>query len=477
MSKKKQNQVKVTFCGMNSENVTGSMILIESNNKKILLECGLFQSNNVKKDYENNMRKLDFKPKDIDYIFWGHSHIDHIGLTPRLYGEGCEAKIIAVKNTYDITRALLKDSAFIMSRDIQALGRRYKKSYAPIYDNDDVTKCLDSIVQYDYDEIHELDDEISFQFVSSGHIIQSAQIVLWIKQGNNTRKILYTSDLGNISVDKHYIRKFEAITNANLVIAESTYSRNDRSITQKDKLKDLEKIKTVVNQYCIERHGRVLIPIFSLDRTQNVLTLLYEIFGKDKNFQIPVILDSPLSCKMTEIYGRILEDEYEQQLFGRVMAWENLKLVKESDESKLIVEDKSPKIVLSASGMMTAGRSRHYTKSILPDLNSAILFVGFATEGSLAGKIKNSNKQKTICIDSKDYKNRCGIVDLKSFTSHMQYDDMLEYYSNINCEKIALVHGEFSDKCNFAKKLQEVISDKNKTSKVIAVNRSTTIIL
>jgi metallo-beta-lactamase family protein len=121
--------------------------------------------------------------------------------------------------------------------------------------------------------------------VPSGHIIQSAQIVLWIKQGNNTRKILYTSDLGNISVEKHYIRKFEPITNANLVIAESTYSRNDRSITQKDKLKDLEKIKTVVNQYCIERHGRVLIPIFSLDRTQNVLTLLYEIFGKDKNYK------------------------------------------------------------------------------------------------------------------------------------------------------------------------------------------------
>lgn len=476
MSKKKQNQIRVSFCGMNSEEVTGSMILIEMDDKKILLECGLFQSNNMKKDFQTNSRKLPFKPRDIDYVFINHSHIDHTGLLPRLYAEGGKAKIIAVKDTSSILSILLNDSAFIMERDTVKLSRNSDVIFKPIYSPENVEQCLNRIQEYDYNTLYELDDEISFEFVHAGHIIRSAQLILHLKQGNCTRKILYTSDLGNIKVDKFYTEPFEKVEHANLVIGECTYSNNKRTVKLKDRQKDMDKIKTVIEDTCIGRKGKVLIPSFALDRCQNIVTHLYNLFGEDENFTIPVIIDSPMAVAITKTYGEILTGE-DKELFDRVMNWKNLKLVSESCDSKASVLSKDPCIIVSSSGMLTAGRSIHYSKAIIPDSKSTILFIGFASENSLANRIKEGYKNKTITIDGKAYSNRCQIVDLKSFTSHMQHDDLLDYYSSINCEKIALVHSNFNDKVLFCKELQDEIEAKNRSGKVTCVNKSTSIII
>lgn len=476
MGRKKQNQIKVTFCGKNSEDVTGSMILIEMNNKNILLECGLFQSNNLKNDYKINSQKLPFKAKDIDMIFLGHSHIDHCGLTPRLYAEGCKAKIITVKDTGKIITHLLKDSAYIMERDSQSLSRKSDVTYKPIYSELDVDNCLNYVEEYNYNTLYAIDEEVSFEFIQAGHIVRSAQLILYLKQGNCTRKILYTSDIGNVKFDKYYAEPLQRCNSANLVIGECTYSSNDRSVKVKDRINDLNKIKTVIEDTCIDRKGRVLIPCFALDRCQNILTHLYNLFGEDENFDIPVILDSPLAVKITNTYSEILNGE-DKVLFDKVMNWKNLKLISDSDESKACVSSTDPAIICSSSGMLTAGRSIYYTKSIITNRNSTILFIGFASENSLAYKIKHSYKNKTINIDGKPYKNNCQIVDLKSFTSHMQYDDLLDYYSDIQCEKIALVHSNFDDKVEFVKELQSKIEKKNKSSKVICVNKSTSLII
>ena len=476
MSKKKQNQIRVSFVGMSSEDVTGSMTLIEMDKKKILLECGLFQSNNMKKDFQINSRKLPFKPKEIDYVFINHAHIDHTGLLPRLYAEGSKAKIIAVRDTSSILSILLKDSAFIMERDLVKLNKNSDITFKPIYTIDNVERCLNSIREFEHNILYELDDEISFEFIPAGHIVKSAQLLLCLKQGNSTRKILYTSDIGNIKVNKFYTEPFERVDHANLVIGECTYSNNKRTVKAKDRQNDLDKIKTVIEDVCIERKGKVLIPSFALDRCQNIVTHLYNLFGHDENFNIPVIIDSPMAVAITKTYGEILDGE-DKLLFDRVMSWKNLKLVSESEDSKTSVSSKDPAIICSSSGMLTAGRSIYYVKSILPDSRSTILFIGFASENSLANKIKEGYKNKTITIDGKAYSNRCQIVDLKSFTSHMQHDDLLDYYSSINCEKIALVHSNFNDKVLFCKELQDAIADKNRTSKVICVNKSTSIII
>jgi len=473
MGKKKINQVKVKFLGGNSFDVTGSMTLIETNNKKILFEAGLFQSNSLKEDYKFNNRKLEFKPREIDYIFISHFHIDHMGILPRLYKDGCKAKIICVKDSSKFILPMLKDSAYIMTRDCEMLNKKSDIEIKPIYYDEDVDTTMTYIEEYNYGELIQLDEEISFKFLSAYHIIKSVQIELYIKQGNHTSKILYTGDLGNIVIkDKYYVEDFEYCKNANLVIGECTYSNQENNISEKDRLKDIEKIRSVILETCYEKRGQVLIPSFSLDRTQNILTILYEIFNKDKSFQIPIIVDSPLTCAITEIYGQVLEGE-DLELFTKVCEWKNVRFIKDSSDSKACIADDKPKVIISSSGMMSQGRSKSWSKIILPNPCSSILFIGYSAMSTLASKIKNGNKQKTITIDGKPYKNKCSIIDLHSFSGHMQREDLLKYYSSIQCEQIALVHSEFKSKVEFGKELQNVLSEKNKTGRVIIVNKDT----
>ena len=473
---KRKNKIRIRFVGGNSEDVTGSCNLIEMDGCKILLECGLYQSNNLKNDYKINNRRLDFKPSEIDYIFLNHLHIDHSGLIPRLFAQGCKARIIAPKGSKELFKIMCTDSAFIMGKDVETLQRKYKIEANQIYTTENVVESLKYFQEYDFKETIKLNDNISFRFVPSGHIINSAQLELWITENNHTKKILYTSDLGNISVPKYYTNQFEPVNLANIVIAECTYGDSSRFCSMKDRIKDLEKIKSVVETVCIDSKHKVLIPIFALDRSQNILTYLYDLFGNDPSFNIPIIIDSPLTCKIFEMYQTLLDGEQFDK-FEEVVAWKNVKFIKEYTDSLEWQSKKEPAIILSAGGFLQAGRARSWVKTLLPNARNHILFVGYSSPTSLAGKIKDGKNQKTISIDGKPIPNRCGITNLMSFTSHIQYDDMLKYYSDIRCEKLCLVHGEFKGKCKFAKELQDEISRKNKTSKVIAVNSGAEILL
>ena len=475
MSKTK-NKIRVSFVGMNAEDVTGSMTLIEFGERKILIETGLFQSENLLKNYQINNRRLPFKPSEIDTIFIGHAHIDHIGILARLYAQGCHAKIIVPNGIPALFKLMAEDSAYIFEKDIETIKRRYNKDIFPIYTESDIGTTLPCFQEYNYHEKIDLDDDVSFRFIPSGHIICAAQIELWIKCNNHTSKIAYTSDLGNIEILKHYVVPFEPIEKCNILIGESTYSDKSRSVTMKDREKDLEKIHAVIDTVCCDNKHKVLIPVFALDRVQNILTILYDMFHEDKDFHVPIIVDSPLACKVTRLYEQLLDSE-ELDKYHDVLNWNNIKFIEEYENSKVYQESKEPVVVLACSGFMSAGRSRQWAKVLLPDSMSHILFVGYSSEGSLSYKIKKGKVTKTISIDGKAYPNRCNVTSLLSFSSHMQHNELLKYYSDVNCEKVALVHGEFKAKCEFAKELQEEISKKNKTSKVIAVNRSTEILL
>lgn len=475
MGKSKKDKVKVAFVGENSSSVTGSCTLIEYKDRKVLLECGLYQSNSLKTDYEINTRKFKFKPRDIDYVFVGHTHIDHIGLIPRLYKEGCKAEIVTTHKTVEFMQPLLEDSSFIMERDVQTLSRKKEKSLEPIYDKIDVDNAVKHIRGYDFNKLYKLDETFSFMFIPAGHIVGSAQLILYVREDNgHINKILYTSDLGNVQLDKPFVEPFQKETKANIVIAETTYGANDRTVGKKDRQKDIEKIESVVLATCYDRKGRVLIPCFSLDRTQFILKILYDLFGEDEDFDIPIIVDSPLACKITDIYKYVLEDE-DKETIKKIMNWKNVKFISDPSESKLCVANESPKVIISSSGMMTAGRVVHYTKSIIQDSRSTILFCGFSSQNSLAYKIKNGKIQKTINIDGKPYRNRCGIVDLRSFSSHMQREDLLNYYKQINTNCIYLVHGEMQGKLQFAKDLKDILSKENKSTNVCVVNRGTSV--
>ncbi|MDD4805000.1 MAG: MBL fold metallo-hydrolase [Candidatus Pacebacteria bacterium] len=473
---KAKNKIKVSFPNMSSVGVTGSSCLIEMDNYTLLVEHGLHQNNSIKSDHKINSEKPPFKVKDIDFVFVLHNHIDHIGKIPMLYKQGADAKIIAPEKTYQMFKTMLLDSAHIANKDAELLNRKYHMNVEPLYSNDDVNTAMEYYEEYPFGEIIEINPQIKFRFTNSGHILQSAQLELWLTQNNSTTKKIYiSSDLGS-NIPKYYVKPLEPVKSANLAICESTYSSAIRQVYPRDKKKDIEKIKTVIRNVCCEQRGKVLIPAFAADRTQNIATVLYDIFGKDESFRIPIYIDSPLAEKITKLYLGILEGDDLKKLKD-VLAWDNIKFVNSYTDSLALQTSKEPLVVISASGMLSAGRSVSWARNILPSSKSHIIFIGFSAEGSLAGRIRDSRKNKTITVDGKAVANRCGVTSLLSFSSHIQHDSMLKYYSDMNVEKIALVHSEYKSRCEFAKELQDEISRKNKSGKVIIVNKSTKILL
>ena len=465
--------MKIDFIGMNADNVTGSMTLIQDEDLNILLECGLYQSNDIVGDYKVNNRNWAINPKKIDFIILGHVHADHSMLIPRLYAEGCKARIIVPKGTKGFYKLMGQDSAYIIERDCISLEKKYKKSFHRMYNEGHVFDSMQYIEEYDMGEKIELNDRLTIRFTPSGHIISAAQIELWVsnKVKNKTSKILYTSDLGNIRIPKYYSSTFEPVEKANIVIGECTYSDASRTVKADTRLKDIHKMAEIIKY----NEGIVEIPIFTLDRCPNILTILYDIFGNDPTFTTDVVVDSPLAVKMLKEYSEVLDEDSARKLY-EVLSWKNLKLISESATSKSYMMTCKKAVVLSAAGMLSKGRSRLWLKKIIEDEKNTILFVGYASENTLASTIKKAKGSKSkIKIDDVEYKNRCKIYDLKSFTSHMQHDDLLDYYSSISADKICLVHGEQNSKIEFAKELQNAIELKGNRAKVVCVNRYTSI--
>jgi metallo-beta-lactamase family protein len=471
--KKEKSNIKIKFVGKSADSVTGSMIYIETFNKKILLECGLFQSNSIKDDYKINSKKFEFDPAKLDYVFINHAHADHSCLTPRLLKEGFDGKIITTPATAKILEVMFYDSAHIIESDAERLSKMNGYTVEPLYYTCDVQAALEHMYEYGYDDIHVLDECISFKFLRNCHIFGAAQLELYIKDELGVQKtILYTSDLGNASFKNYYTEDTEYCTKANIVIAENTYGSSERTIKKKDRDTDIEKIRSAIDTVTDFRCGRVLIPSFSLHRTPTIMTIIYELFHEDSMFDVPVIVDSPLSNKLLDVYRNNLEGE-DRVKFEEVMNWKNFRFVTSYEESKMWQMDKKPKVVIASSGNILAGRSVSYTKEFITHTNDMILFIGFSPENSIATKIKQGKNKKTITIEGKQYKNRCDIMDLRSFSSHIQRDGMLDYYSNIKADLICLVHADMDSKIEFKKSLEEELSKKGKTTRVIAVNKDT----
>jgi len=467
---KSKSKIQINFIGEAADDVTGSCIHIQTSNRQILLECGLFQScGSTLENYKINNKHFEFKPKEIDYVFVMHCHADHLCLSPKLYGQGCQAQIIAPNGTKPISEILLKDSARIMEADALELSSKFKRDYAPIYTESEVGQCLKHYTEYPIGEIIQLDEYIKFRFIPSGHILNSAQLELWITEGNVTKKIGYTSDLGNIHIKKYYTNKFEPITKCDVLIGETTYAREERIANQKMRNKDLEKLETVIRQTCIENDARILIPVFANDRCQNMLTYIYDLFHNDEDFDIPILIDSPMATRVCNAYTELLDGD-EAKKWKEVLTWKNIHFVESSIESREWRDSKRPVVVLASSGMMVRGRSTGWAHSMLPRTNDRIVFCGFTADNSLASIIKEG-KQKTITISGHRVKNKCQVTDLHSFSSHMQRDSLLKTYGATECEKIVLVHGEMNGKIEYEKELQEEISKNNNTSKVIIANK------
>lgn len=433
-----------------------------------MLECGLHQSssNSFLDSYKINSEKFKFNPTEIDYVFLCHAHIDHSGLLPRLCREGFNGKIISTGSTATITKSLLKNSAYILQDESKILSKRYKHKYPPVYEESDVYKTLDHFyICNRYNETYTLDDVVSFKWLRNSHCVGASQLVLILDNGNKRRKILYSSDIGALETKNHYVDKTELYNDfIDITIMESTYG-NGKS-NKKTRKFDLEHLRVAIDTV-LGRGGSVVLPAFSFSRTQELLTEIYDLFGKNESFGYDVVVDSKLSCEICNLYTNILTG-IQRQKWNEVLTWKNVRLITEKKESQECIADTKPKICISSSGFCTNGRIINYLTRYLRDEKSMIIFSGFTGDNPsyLSYKIQNYKEHKTININKKPIPNRADCITLSTMSSHAGFSDLIKYGSDLCTNRLILVHGSRESKENLKNSLEKEISKNNKSYKV-----------
>lgn len=431
----------------------------------------MHQTNDRYEDFLVNNRKFkEFKPKDIDFIFITHVHGDHSLLNPKLYKEGCRAATIVSNGSKQVLKDMAYDCAQINERDILVINSQHNKNYSPLYGIEDVNKMLEYTLEKPINEKIYVNDELSFELIPSGHLLGSCQVKLYITIDGLTKTILVTGDLGNKVIKNHFVGEYQQVDYADLVIGESTYGdRPDLKTGLKERKNDLEKFKSIIETQIHELKGRVVIPSFAQSRLQQLVLMIYEMY-KDSDWKPKVYIDSPLSIKIFEDYDECLDGE-DKVLFDEMIQSNMFTFVKESEDSKALVESDEPCVILSTSGMCTVGRIRHHLKKCIPNPNTTILFVGFSTEGSLASLLKDNNR-KTVMIDQKEYKCRCSSYSLKSMSGHAPFWQLVDDYTKINCQKLILHHGSNSAKETLKKALEKEYEKQCKSTRVVIANSS-----
>lgn len=452
----------VQFLGNSATDVTGSMHHVRFQKYSILLDCGLIQGHDIATDYRMNREQLKkIKVSQVDYIILSHLHIDHSGLIPALYAKGCHAHVYVPEGSILFLKLLWYDSFKIMQADCDKLVKKHGMKASPLFYEEDIERALSRCIEVPYLTLTQIAGNIWFEYYPAGHIIHAAQVYLEMQEGYITRRIGYTGDIGGMWL-RPYTEPRHTLPFVDMLIGESTYNAKSRINNSRDRATDIEKIKTVT----YEAH-RVLIPAFSLQRTQELLKVLYDMWCQGDLPDIPVYLDSPLAQKICNIWG---DHRFDHDILG----WKNLKFIHEYPDSVALQQSDERCIILSASGFLNGGRVVGHLKTVLPKFNATILFVGYSGENNLASQIKMG--QKEVVVDGQLVKNNAKIVDLRSFSSHASREELIVYYADLcRYNKLCLVHGEFEGKVEFAKELQEDLVSRGISSRVIAVNQDSKI--
>lgn len=450
--------MKITFHGA-ARTVTGSKHLLSTDQgKQILLDCGLYQGEGKNTLPLNS--HWGFDPKEIDYVLLSHAHIDHSGLLPKLYKDGFKGKVYATAGTIALCEIMLLDSARIQESDLKYINKRKiekkLKPIEPLYDEDDAKQVLDNMVELPLNGKKVIDDEITVSTYESGHIMGSVALFLEIKKSDgNICTLTFTGDIGR--KDDAIIKGPAPFPQSDYLICESTYGNRLHAVQTDVESKLLE----VVNETCVKNQGKIIIPAFSIDRTQEIIYALDQLAHDGKLPKIDVFVDSPLSVKATmimskhrEYFNREILDYISKD--GNPFEFPNLHYVESAEESKKINTYKKPCIIISSSGMAEAGRVKHHIKNNIENPMNTILLVGFASESSLAGHLKAGDKE--VRIFGEFFKVKAKVESMENFSAHADYKEMLDYLSCQNGEKtkkVFLVHGEIDTQKDWANKLIE----------------------
>ncbi|MFZ5365458.1 MAG: MBL fold metallo-hydrolase [Patescibacteria group bacterium] len=425
-------------CGAARE-VTGSRHLFEIGGKKILFDCGFFQGGNTHESEEKN-RNFLFDPKEVTALVLSHAHIDHAGNIPRLVKRGFRGAIHCTSITKELMELLLLDSAKIQKQDADHIYRHQHRKVEPLYDESDVRQAMKQVEIHEYNEKFEISGGCRIEFIEAGHVLGSAITLAEFREPGKEIKLIYTGDLGRRGMP---ILNDPALPGpADVLITESTYgSHLHESINQaKDEL------NWIINDV-IGRGGKIIVPGFSLERTQELVYLLNQLYEERKIPKVPVYVDSPLSTKISQIFIKHPEayDKETAQLFlnkrKSPFYFEGLHYIVDKAESMALNSLKHSAIIISASGMCQAGRIQHHLKFNVSDSKNLILVVGYMARGTLGRALVE--KERTVTILGEKYPLRAEVVVLNSFSAHADKHELLEFARNIKgLRKIFCVHGE-----------------------------------
>ena len=437
----------IQFMGA-ARTVTGSKHLITTTDGfRVLLDCGLFQGINT----DELNQDFHFNPADVDVLVLSHAHIDHTGLVPRLVRQGFKGPIFCTPATLDLCEIMLRDSARIQVKDLERVNKRRRNRNEPelnlLYDETDVQQALDQMQPVAYGKRTYLNPNVSFLYTDTGHLLGSAAISLTITEPGtdgkpSEKKLFFSGDIGR--PDDKILRTFETFPQADYILCESTYGATVHE-PEADMKAHLLRILT---ETCVNQKGKLLIPAFAVDRTQELIYALDQLSSDGKLPVIPVYIDSPMSVSATTVM-RQHEEDFNPEILayikkdGDAFDFPNLHYISDVEQSKAINAQEGPCVIIAPSGMAEAGRIKHHIKNNIENPSTTILFVGYASPSSLGGALKRGDKEVTIFGERYPVNARIEIMD--SLSAHGDSVEMLQFLSCQNpaaVKTLYLVHGE-----------------------------------
>lgn len=445
----KKSILQITSFGA-AENVTGSKHLLEVGGKKILLDCGLFQGRRA----ESRERNSHFPAKVLgaDAVILSHAHIDHSGSLPSLVKAGYSGSIFATPATRDLCEIMLADSAYIQEQDSRFLAKKVWPAPEPIYTKKDATATLQLFKEQKYGEWFEPVDGVRVRFVDAGHILGSAQVELELTENGSTFRLGFTGDLGRKNLP--ILRDPAQLTNLDALITESTYAeRKHEDVTQ---VAD-ELLKVV--ERTVRRGGKIIVPAFSVERTQEIVYVLHELRASGRlKFDLPIFVDSPLAINATEIFRRH-RDCYDAETYASFIekgkgpfTMTGLEYVRDVERSKELNTLHYPLMIISASGMCEAGRILHHLRNNITDPRNTVLIVGFQAANTLGRKLVDQLPE--VKIFGQPIRRRCEVKVLNAFSAHADRDELLENVRQSGAKKVFCVHGEASAVHAFSERIE-----------------------
>jgi metallo-beta-lactamase family protein len=445
--------MRIHFCGA-TRTTTGSMFLIEVNDQQVLLECGLFQGRRGEAIERN--RNFPFDPSKLAAAVVSHAHIDHVGNFPNLCRKGFAGNIYCTFATRDLAAIMLEDSAEIQKNDAAFVSKKRAKSglppVDPLYSVEDAQRAIQQFVTFNYDRPLPIARGVTLTFRDAGHILGSAQVVLDIEENGRRFRYLFSGDIGR--GHDEILRDPDVVENVDFLQIESTYGGREHTL----KTDSVAELVRLVNE-TYGRQGKVIIPAFSVGRTQQLVFTLHQLTLAGQIPRLPIFVDSPLSVNATEVF-RLHPECFNEATYqflrekANPFGMENLTYIRELAHSMKLNDLKDPAIIISASGMAEAGRIRHHLKNNIGNPANLVLFVGYCAEHTLGAQIVSGRSPVNIFGDP--YPVRARVASLDAFSGHADRSELRDYVSRItgDIKKIAVVHGEESQALAFVELLK-----------------------